>query len=478
MSLDVKAKALKWISQNESHIIDTSSKIWNYAELGYQEHKSSELLISELRKDGFTVETGVANIPTAFVATYGSKKPVIGVMGEFDALTGLSQKTLPIKEPVIEGGNGHGCGHNIHGTSAMAGAIAAKKALESVGNIGTIKFFGCPAEEMGSGKVFMVRDGIFDGIDAALSHHPGSMNFASMASCNANNVVKFHFYGISSHAGASPDQGRSALDAVELMDAGVNFMREHVVQEARVHYVIENGGTQPNVVPSYARSWYMIRAPERDQVDYIYNWIIDISKGAAQMTRTTTKVEFLKGIYNRVPSRMLTDVVTRNMRELGSPEYKDEELQFAHEISKTIPLEMKKDELRRSRRPGWEKLMDVELDRTIPDAWDEGLVKGSSTDVADVSWKAPTLEFETACRVIGTPGHSWQATAQHGMGIGHRGLIFASKVIATSVLDLLLNPTVLKKAQDEHKERLGGRVYQPPIPKDLKPPLNMWQKGN
>ena len=476
MSTEAKPKALRWISQNEKHLVELSDTIWNYAELGYQEYKSSELLISELRKEGFELQTGVAGIPTAFVATYGSGRPVIGVMGEFDALTGLSQKTVPKKEPVVEGGNGHGCGHNIHGTSGLAGAIAAKNALSASGQKGTIKFFGCPAEEMGSGKVFMVRDGVFDGIDAAFSHHPGSMNYATLSSCNANDVVKFHFYGRASHAGASPDQGRSALDAVELMNVGVNYMREHIVQEARVHYVVENGGTQPNVVPAYARSWYMLRAPERDQVDRIYEWVQDIAKGAAQMTHTTHKVEFLKGIYNKLPSRTLTDIVTTNMREIGAPNYDDKELSFAHEISKEIPAEMKTDELRRSRRPGWEKLTGVELDRTIPDAWDEGLVKGSSTDVADVSWKAPTLEFETVCRVLGTPGHSWQATAQHGMGIGHKGLLFASKIIATSVLDMLLNPQLLAKAQDEQKLRLKGRAYKSPIPPDLKPPLDMWRK--
>lgn len=254
MSSDPKRRALDWISQNESHIIDVSDKIWSYAELGFQEFKSSALLADELKKAGFEVQMGVAGMPTAFVAKFGSGKPVIGVMGEYDALTGLSQKAVPTKEPVTEGGAGHGCGHNIHGTSGMAGAIAAKVAAESARIKGTVKFFGCPAEEMGSGKVFMVRDGIFDGVDTVLSHHPGSMNLATLASSLANNSVKFHFYGVTAHAAGSPDQGRSAMDAVELMNVGVNFLREHVIQEARIHYVVQDGGTQPNVVPAYARS--------------------------------------------------------------------------------------------------------------------------------------------------------------------------------------------------------------------------------
>lgn len=476
MSQEAKKKALKWISDNESRIIEISDKIWGFAELGFLEHKSSALLADELRKAGFEVKMGVAGMPTAFVASWGSGKPVIGVMGEYDALTGLSQKTVPTRDPVVEGAPGHGCGHNIHGTSGMAGAIGAKVAMESAGIKGMVKFFGCPAEEMGSGKVFMVRDGIFDGVDAVLSHHPSSMNVGSLSSSNANNAVKFHFYGVASHAAGSPDQGRSAMDAIELMNVGVNFLREHIVQEARIHYVVQDGGTQPNVVPAYARSWYMVRAPERDQVDHIYEWVLDVAKGAAMMTRTTHKVEFLKGIYNKIPNRTLSELVGRNMREIGAPEYSKEELDFAREISKSITSEMKIAGLRKSKRPGWEKLVDVELDRTIPDAWDEGEVSGGSTDVSDVSWKTPTMEFQVTCCVLGTPGHSWQNTAQYGMGIGHKGLIFASNTIACSVLDLLTSTELVRKAQEEQAQRLSGRTYKPPIPPDLKPPLDMWAK--
>jgi len=476
MSQAAKQKALNWISNNESRIIEVSDRIWEFAELGLQEFKSSSLLAEELRKAGFKVEMGVAGMPTAFVATYGSGRPVVCVMGEYDALPGLSQKPLPTKEPLAEGAPGHGCGHNIHGTSGMAGAIGAKMAMEANGIRGTLKFFGTPAEESASGKVFMVREGVFDDVEAVLSHHPSSMNTAGLSSSLANNSVKFHFYGVSSHAAGSPEQGRSAMDAVELMNVGVNFLREHMVQEARIHYVVEAGGDQPNVVPAYARSWYLIRAPERDQVDLIYNQVLEIARGATMMTETTHKVEFIKGVYNELPNRALSELVVSNMREIGAPKYTEEEQRFAKEIAKTITPDMKRASLRKSKRPGWEKLMDVDLDQSIPDAWNEGEVSPGSTDVSDVSWKAPTMEFSTATFVLGTPGHSWQNTAQSGVGIGHKSLIFAAKTISASVVDLLTKPELLKEVKDEFERKLAGRVYKSPLPPDVKPPLDLWSK--
>jgi len=251
MSVDKKS-AFDWIETNKELIIGISDKIWEFAELGLVEFKSSALLADELEKHGFRIERGSAGMPTAFVATWGEGKPVIGIMGEYDALPGLSQKKVPQKETLEQGKPGHGCGHNIHGTSGIAAAIAVKKAIEKHNRKGTIKFFGSPAEENFSGKVFMVRDGYFNDVDAVISHHPSTMNEASLMSCLAVNSVKFHFYGKASHAGGSPEQGRSALDAVELMNTGVNYLREHVIQDARIHYVIEKGGDQPNVVPPYS----------------------------------------------------------------------------------------------------------------------------------------------------------------------------------------------------------------------------------
>jgi aminobenzoyl-glutamate utilization protein B len=476
MSQIAKEKALNWISQNESRLVEICKKIWEWAELGLIEYKSSSLLADELETNGFTVQRAVAGMPTAFVASYGSGKPIIGVMGEYDALPGLSQKPIAKKEPLVLGGPGHGCGHNIYGASGMAGVIAAKMAMQGSGIKGTIKFFGCPAEENFSGKAFMVRDGVFHDLDAVLGHHPGIMNAATLDSSLAVNSAKFRFYGEASHAAASPEHGRSALDAVELMNVGVNYLREHVIQEARIHYVIDSGGEQPNVVPAFARSWYYVRAPEREQVEFIYKRVLDIAKGAALMTGTTYDVEFLEGTYNFIPNCTLAELVVKNMRQIGTPKYTEEELRFAREMAKTITAEEKREQLRKSKRPGWEKLLDVDMDETVPDTWGEGEVAPGSTDVAEVSWQTPTVEFSTASSVLGTPGHSWQATAFSGMSIGHKSLVFASKIIATSIIDLLENPAMLRKAREEFTNRLRGHAYKSPLPPETKPPLDAWEK--
>jgi len=471
-----KEYAIEYIEKNKERFIEISDKIWEYAELGLIEYKSSKLLAEELEKHGFRVKMGIAGMPTAFIAEWGSGKPIIGVMGEYDALPGLSQAKVPWREVLVEGGNGHGCGHNIHGTTGLAAAIAVRYAMEKFGIKGTIRFYGCPAEENFSGKLFMVRDGYFDDIDAAISHHPSTMNGVSLKSSLAINSAKFHFYGKSSHAGGSPEAGRSALDAVELMNIGVNYMREHIIQDARIHYIIDRGGEQPNIVPAYARSWYYIRAPEREQVEEIYNWILDIAKGAALMTQTQYKVEFLEGLHNTIPNKTIGKIIVENMRLIGLPKYTDEDLRFAKEIEKTIPLEEKINQLRKSKRPGWERLIDKLMDDEIPDPWGEGEVSHGSTDVAEVSWKAPTVEFETATWVLGTPGHSWQNVAQSGVGLGHKSLIFAAKTMAATIIDLMMNPELIEEAKKEHKNRLRGRTYKPPIPPDHKPPIDIWKK--
>ncbi len=472
----VKETAFSWIDGNRERLIKISDLIWGYAELGLREYRSSRLLADELERHGFRVEMGVAGMPTAFVATWGGGRPVIGIMGEYDALPGLSQKRVPWREPLRPGAPGHGCGHNIHGASGMAAAVAVKTALEKHGLQATIKFFGCPAEENFSGKVFMVRDGCFKDVDVVLSHHPGTMNAATLRSSLAINSARFHFHGRAAHAGASPEEGRSALDAVELMNIGVNYLREHVIQDARIHYVVEKGGEQPNIVPEYARSWYYVRAPEREQVEYIYEWVVDIARGAAMMTRTRLEVEFLEGIYNLIPNRTLAELVVKNMRGIGTPRYSEEDLRFAREIAKTIPPETKESQLRKSGRPGWERLLDKLIDDEVPDPWGEGEVSHGSTDVADVSWQAPTIEFSTAAWVLGTPGHSWQSTAQSAAGTAHKSLIFAAKTLAATALDLVMSPELVLKAKKEHKDRLRGRKYRPPIPPDHRPPLDAWDK--
>jgi aminobenzoyl-glutamate utilization protein B len=263
---------------------------------------------------------------------------------------------------------------------------------------------------------------------------------------------------------------------VELMSNGVNFMREHIREKARVHYVTEVGGGQPNVVPAYARTWFYVRAPEREQVEYIYDWVLEIADGADKMARTTHDVEFLTGCYNKLPSFTLSELVVSNMREIGAPVHTEEELEFAKKLSESIPPESKKESLRKSERPGWEGMLDELFDERVLDAWNEGKVGAGSTDVSDVSWVTPTMEFSTTTWTLGTPGHSWQVVAQGGMSIGHKSLIFASKVIAASGLDLLTKPDLLRMVREEWKEQLGGRVYKPPIPVDLKPPLHQLEK--
>ncbi len=475
--LPEKELCCSWIEKNKTRTIKISNEIWELAELGLIEFKSSALLADELERNGFKVERGVAGMPTAFVASWGNSKPVIGVLGEFDALPGLSQKKVPFKEPLTPGAPGHGCGHNIHGTSGMTAALAIKNAMQKHRIEGNVKFFGCPAEENFNGKVFMVREGCFKDVDAVLSHHPGDMNCATLKSCLSLDSVKFSFTGKSAHAGGSPHQGKSALDAVELMNVGANYLREHVIQDARIHYVVEKGGRQPNIVPDYARSWYYVRAPERDQVEYIYNWVLDIAEGAAKMTRTEMRRESMGGLYNLIPNRTIAERITCNMREIGVPKYSEEEMKFAKKISESIPPEMKYEDLRESKRPGWERLVDKLLDDEVPDPWGEGLVSHGSTDVGDVSWQTPTVEFNTATWVLGTPGHSWQNVAQSGVSIGHKSLIFAAKVMAATGLDLLTDTDLLKRAKEEHKQRMAGKEYKSPLPSEMQPPLDVWSKS-
>jgi len=416
MSERAKRIAIDWVTEHERLLTGVHDKIWRWAEVGLQEVKTARLLTEILERHGFKVERGVAGMPSAFVATYGSGKPVIGIMGELDALPGLSQKAVPWREPIVEGGPGHGCGHHGYATAALGGALAAKAAMEEENLPGTIKCFGCPAEETLVGKVFMVRDGVFDGVDACLGHHPGSMNTARLGSGNAMNSVKFEFFGVAAHAAGSPHRGRSALDAVELMNIGVNYLREHIVQEARIHYVIEDGGHEPNVVPAYARSWYYIRAPT----------------------------------------------------------YNEEELEFARELAKSIPRKQKMAMLRRLSEliPDAMELMDVDLNDRIYDPFGEGRKGGGSSDVADVAWNTPTQQFSTTMFIVGSPGHSWQNVASGGTSIGHKSSIFASKVMAATVIDLLTKPEVLRKAKEEWKRRMKGLTYKSPLPPDLKPPLD------
>ncbi len=412
-------------------------------------------------------------MPTAIIAEYGSGKPVIGVEGEFDALPGLSNEAIPEKKPIIDGGMGHGCGHNVHGTTALTAAIAVRYAMEREDLHGTIRFYGTPAEENFGGKVFMVLRGLYDDAEAVLGHHPGAFNGASLSSSNATISAKFNYYGRTAHAAGNPEMGRSALDAIELMNVGVNYLREHVIQEARIHYVIEEGGGQPNVVPDYARSWYYIRAPRRDQVEPIYERIKKIAEGAAMMTETTLKIDQTGGLYNLIPNKPLAETVTRNMREIGPTQYTEEELAFAAKIAQSFPKENRAATLQHMKIPDWQKYVDTDIMTDVLDPIGEGETMAGSTDVADVSWITPTIEFGSACNVLGAPGHSWQFVACAGSSLGHRSLIFAAKAMAGSVLDLMTDPELLQSAKDDYKQRLTGQVYKPVGDPNRQPPLEL-----
>ncbi len=473
MSTTAKKAAIDSINEHEKLLIDVHDKIWNWAEVGLQETKTSKLFSEVLEANGFRVERDVADMPTAFVATYGTGSPTIGIMGELDSLPGLSQKASPHREPIVEGAPGHGCGHHGYATAALGGALGAKAAIDAEGLKGTVKCFGCPAEETLVGKVFMVRDGVFNGVDACLGHHPASMNTVRLGSGNAMNSMKFEFFGVPSHAGGSPERGRSAQDAVELMNVAVNYMREHVVQETRIHYVVETAGHEPNVVPAYARVWYYVRAPTRALVNEYYKWILQIADAADMMARTTHRVRFLTGVHNGMSNRALGNLVVANMRELGAPTYTQEEYEFARELGKSIPRETKMTMLSRMPLPNAVDLIDVDICDKIFDPYGEEVKGGGgSSDVADVAWNTPTQQFGTAMFIVGSPGHSWQNVASGGMSIGHKSTIFASKVMASTVIDLLTKPDELIKAQEEWKTKMKGLTYESPLPPGLKPPLD------
>ena len=442
--------------------------------MALHEDKSAAVLVAALQAEGFKVTTGAGGMPTAIVAEWGQGKPVIGFLAEYDALSNVSQKPVPTRDPVIPNGPGHGCGHNLLGTAAYGAAIALKKQLEAEGLTGTVRFYGCPAEENLSGKAFMARDGVFDDCDIALTWHPGAVNRVRGGSSLANNAAYFTFYGRAAHAAGDPYNGRSALDAVQLMNMGVEFLREHMPPRSRMHYVITNGGGQPNVVPPEAQVWYLVRAARRDAVDDLWERVIKCANGAAEMTETTYKIELLKAIYNVLQNRVLEDVLEGAFKRVGPPDFQAGDYQFAEEISKSVPAKQKEGALREAQVPEewWDKwLNDEVLDR--PPVEDE---PRGSTDVGDVSWCCPTAQFSAACQALGTPGHSWQYAAQAGMGIGHAGMLTAAKVLAEAGYVLMTNPDLVAKAKVEFDKRTEGRRYKCAMPAEQKPAFHVFAK--
>ena len=468
---------VEWIETNQKTFTDLSDSVWGFAELGYKEVKSSRLLIDALEGEGFTVEKGVAEIPTAFVASYTKGAgPVIGLLGEFDALPGLSQDCVPFKKPLVDGAPGHGCGHNLLGVAGIASCFALKQALEAGEVKGTVRYYGCPAEEGGAAKAFMAKAGLFNDVDICLTWHPDAFNGTFWANVLANYRVGFKFHGKPAHAAADPYNGRSALDAVELMNVGVNYLREHMIPDARVHYVITNGGgTAPNVVPAEAASLYSVRAPRTDQLNPLFERVKDIAHGAALMTGTELDIELYSGMSNLLLNETINNVLQKNLEEIGAPKFSREEADFAREIAKTIPSDSFEEAapLYGLEADTIAAMKNTLLHEGILPPYKSEIVQPGSTDVGDVSWVTPTGQIGTVCMALGTPSHSWQIVAQGRMGIGHKGMLYAAKVMALSAVKFMQSPELVRKAQDEFKKRRAASNYISPIPDGLKPPINI-----
>lgn len=453
MGQKTKQEVIKSIDSGYSSYSIVANKIWQFAEVGFQETKSSALLQETLSQAGFKIEAGVAGMPTAFVATYGSGKPVIGILGEFDALPGVSQDAVPEIKKVEGRAAGHACGHHLFGTASAAAAIAVKDWLIANKKAGTIRFYGTPAEEGGSGKVYMVRGGLFKDVDVVFHWHPGAQNNASAGSSLANKTGKFRFTGIAAHAAASPERGRSALDGVEAMNDMVNMMREHITQESRIHYVITRGGEAPNVVPAFAEVYYYVRHPKRTEVKDMWERLTRAAQGAALGTDTKVEWEITGGVYELLPNETLAKLMDANLRAVGGYTYTPEEKEFAEKIQKTFT----------SPPPPLSSTSTVS---------DVDLLSGGSTDVGDVSWVVPTAGLTTATWVPGTAAHSWQAVAAGGTSIGYKGMMMAAKTLALSIIDVYSNPTLVDTAWKEFRTRTGENFKYEALIGDRPPALD------
>ncbi len=443
-NLDAKSESYGEIAQT----------IWNLAEMGYQEEKSAALLQKTLADAGFTIKKGVAGIPTAFTAEYGSGAPIIGIMGEYDALPGISQQAVPEKKSAGKAA-GHACGHHLFGTASTAAAIAVKDWMKANNAKGTLRFYGTPAEEGGSGKVYMVREGLFDDVDVALHWHPSSLNAASAGAALANKSAKFRFYGVSAHAAIAPERGRSALDGVEAMNAMVNMLREHVPEKARIHYVITSGGKAPNVVPDFAEVYYYARHNQRDVVIDIFDRIVKAGEGAAMGTGTTMDFEMIGGTHELLPNLSLQKLMHDNLSKVGGMEYTPEEKEFADKIAISMGY----------------KGVDIAKARNIQPYKTEAKAFGS-TDVGDVSFTVPTVGMGAATWVPGTPAHSWQAVAAGGTSIGNKGMMIAAKTLALTAINLYQDKELVKKAKVEFLERRGADFKYIPLLGDRAPALD------
>ena len=442
------------IKKHQSTFENVAMDIWDLAEVGYQEYKSSEILINVLKKNGFKITTGVADIPTAFIAEYSNGGPIIGILGEYDALPGVMQTASPFKETRSDRIAGHACGHHMFGAASAWAAVTIKEWIEKTNTPGTIRFYGTPAEEGGSGKVYMVREGLFEDVDVALHWHPGSVNHANPRTSNSNKSAKFTFNGISAHAAGSPDKGRSALDGVESMNMMVNLMREHIPQESRIHYVITKGGLAPNVVPDVAEVYYYIRHPKMQMVNELFERVVKAAEGAAIGTDTSVSYEVMHGNYSLLPNDAIQRIMYEKLTQRGGVSYNQKEQEYAEEIYQTLVSPLG-------------KIGDQEKVLAYRQTHGYG-----STDVGDVSWVVPTGGIRIATWVPGTASHSWQAVAIGGTSIGLKGTKLAAEVLSDTAIELMMNPLIIQNANQELQKRVGKDFVYEPLLGDRSPPLN------
>ena len=452
------------IDKKQEFLIDTSKKIWDYAELPYKEYKSQELLCQILAEAGFEIEKDVAEIPTAFVARakIGEEGFKMGFLGEYDALDALSQQaSITTKKPVEEGAPGHGCGHNLLGVGALGAALTLKEYLVAEKLTGTVIYYGCPAEEGAGAKQFMARAGVFDEADFVYTWHPSTVNGVDDAGCNAIMGASFEFFGTSSHAGGSPHKGRSALDTAELMSVGVNYMREHIIDQARIHYAYANtGGSAPNVVHDYAKVKYEVRTPKVEDLKDLFRRVVNVAKGAALMVETQMKYEVTMAFSNYFPNDALAEIANECYLEIGAPKWSDEDYALAKQYADSYGESVSSSE----------KALASTV--TLYNK-DNKEVNGGSTDVGDVCYTGPTLNILAACACEGNIWHTWQTTAQMASAIGYKGMITATKVMALSAIRTMQRPGAIKRAKKITKEYNGGK-YSCPLPAEVKPPLNTY----
>ncbi len=455
---DGKDMVAAFIDDNAGGYAEIAQEIWDLAELGYLETESSALLAGTLADAGFEVEVGVAGIPTAFVASHrtGDGGPVVGILAEFDALPGISQDRSPEWAPIPGKPRGHACGHHLFGAGSAAAGIAVRQWMEATGQAGEVRVYGTPAEEGGAGKVYMVREGLFDDVDVMLHWHPGDANSAGASSSLANKSAKFRFSGVSAHAAGAPERGRSALDGVEAMNHMVNLLREHVPQETRIHYVITYGGAAPNVVPNFSEVFYYVRNPDPANVHSIFERVVQAAEGAAQGTGTEVEYEVIHGLYNILINVALQEAMHANLERVGGVHYSERDRRFAEVLREHLPLDA----------PPIESAAEIQPFFVT----EEGT--GGSTDVADVSWAVPTGGVRTATWVPGTSAHSWHAVAAGGTPIGDKGMVVAAKTLAMTAIDLFTRPDLVEAAKAEHASRIPeGWVYEPLLG-DRDPPLD------